>query len=239
MAEYGMTVVNGVGELTISSEGYTYGYIGKASLTSLIQAGGNANVKTGGRSVYTINWPGDIVVALPVKTNGITALLSITNSGPTWTINVVKGNGSLDAQGFDVQEATDVFVYGAPVAATGYGMALFNSAGAISADFTRRPMLYKARISLGTNVSVYTPLVDMSTSAIVGMPNDRYVTSVRSPSPQYTNRLHSRGWQINISNGQLQRLPYQTLWSIDDGPDAPTDLVRPVSAFLVDITGLT
>lgn len=239
MAEYGMTVVNGSNELTISSEGITYGYIGKATLSSTAQASGNTTVKNKGSSFYTINWAGDIVVALPVKTNGVTALLNVSQSGSTWTIQVFKGNGSYDAQGFDVQEATDVYVFGAPVTVTGYGMALYNSAGVLSADFTRRPMLYKGRFNIAANTTSYIPLVTMSSVAIVGMPFDRNITNSNSPAPKYTNRLQSRGWQLNVTNGNLERNIYQDLWTIDDGPNAAVDFIRPINGFFVDITGLT
>lgn len=233
---FGLKTYNNSNELTISSDGLVYGYIGQASLSSVAQATGNSIVKTFGRSTYTITWAGDIIVALPVKTNGTTALISMSQAGSTWTITVHKGNGTLDANGFDIQEATQVYVFGRPTAVSGFGLALYNAAGNLSADLTRQPLTYKARLSIAANGIDWTPPTT-TTPAIIGSPSDRNITSV-SEAPFFINRFQARGWQKNNSTGKIERNIFQQRWLKEDGAETAVDIIRSIDAILIEANGL-
>jgi hypothetical protein len=229
---------NASGELTMSFDGTTYGYIGKATLSSVGQASGGSITKVAGNSVYTIAWAADIIVALPVKANGTTALRNVSLSGGIWTITVHKGNGSFDANGFDIQEATEVYVFGAPVAGTDSIFMLYNANGVACADLSRRPLTYKSRVSIAANVLNWTLPGGVTTPAIVGTPSDRNITSVIS-SPQFINRYQARGWQLNTGTGKIERNVFQNRWFKEDGGATPEDTIRSIEAILIDANGLT
>lgn len=232
MAEF--TFFNASGELTLSADGITYGFIGRAALVSVGQAGGGSVTRGSGSSTYTITWAADIIVALPVKANGTTALVNTVRSGDTWTITVHKGSGAFDADGFDVQEATEVYVFGAPVPGTLSTFNLFDVNGVVCADLSRQPLTYKGIISMGAGV-VSAAMPSASVPAIVGFPTDRQVTSA-SAAPQFIVREYSRGWQL--SGGTIQRNPYVTRWLRQDGGASPVDTIQPVNAILIEAAGL-
>jgi len=228
-------IVNDTDELVISDRGITYGYIGRAQLFGVAQAGGGTITKTPGQSVYTIDWAGDIVVALPVKANGTTALRNISKSGNTWTINVHKGNGAFDANGFDIQEATEVYVFGAPVLVPGFTAALYADDTSVCADLTRQPLTYRARINIAAGSLAWGMPAGVAIPAIVGTPMDYNVTSV-SDGAFYIIRNQGRGWQLVA--GTIQRNIFQNRWRREDGGASAVDTIRQISAILIDANGL-
>lgn len=228
------TFFNSSMELTLSADGITYSFVGRAALVAVNQAGGSATTKGAGASTYTIDWAADIIVALPVKANGTTALINTVRSGDTWTITVHKGNGTFDGDGFDVQEATEVYVFGAPIPGVLTTFNLFDVNGVVCADLSRQPLTYKGLLTMGSGVvSAAAPAA--SVMAIVGHPTDRYVTSV-SQSPYFIIREHHRGWQLN--GGTIERNPFTTRWIRQDGGAPPVDTIRPVNAIIIEAFGL-
>lgn len=235
---YGMWIENDADELVISDAGITYGYIGRAVLVSVVQAGTSAVSAVAGRSTYTIDWPGEILVALPVKGNGTTEFRSASRVGNSWTIVVHKANGAKTALGFDVQEATEVYVFGAPSAATSgpWSCLLYDDNEQVCADLSRRPLAYKARVII-PDPAVSWPLPAGSyVPAIVGNPIGGSRTSVRTGA-FYVIRTFSTGWTLEAS-GALAILSYQDRREQDDGP-AVTYNNRPSAvSLLVDATTL-
>lgn len=234
MADF--TFYNAGGELTLSADGITYSFIGRAALSTISQAGGSTKVKNHGGSSYTINWDADIIVALPLKTNGSTALTGTSKSGSTWTIGVHKGNGTFDANGFDVQEATEVYVFGAPVPGSLSMANLFDVNGVVCADLSRQPLTYKGIVSMGANV-INAAIPAATVPAIVGAPCDYKVTTVQSGA-FYRNRIIARAWQLNSSTGRLERNETVRTWLEDDGGYSPVDEINPIDAILIEASGL-
>jgi len=228
-------IVNDSDELVISDRGITYGYLGRAALSVVTQAGGGSITKTPGQSVYTINWAGDIIVALPVKANGTTALRNISKSGNTWTISVHKGNGAFDVNGFDIQEATEVYVFGAPVLVGSFAAALYDDNGDVCADLTRQPLTYRARINIAVGSLSWGMPAGVTIPAIVGTPMDYNVTSVRDGA-FYIIRDQGRGWQLVAGN--IERNIFQNRWRREDGGVPAVDTIHQISAILIDASGL-
>lgn len=206
---YGITTYNDSGGLTLSSDGRVYGYIGRATHVSTQQPPTNVNIAENGYSTYTINWAGDIIVALPVKTNGSTSLLYQTRSGNTWTILVHKGTGSLNSLGFDVEEATEVYVFGAPTSTPSYGMALYNASGVLTADMTRRPLTFDKYLTFPSNTTTLA-FSGITTPAVIGINRREELTNLPIDSTFYANRTYKGAWRVEA--GTLRREWFQTYY---------------------------
>jgi len=233
---YGLNIEAGLGGLTISSDGITYGYIGRATNTGVSQSGGTTNNRSIGQSSYTINWAGDIVVALPIKANKTTALVNITQSGEVWTIRCHAGTGTSDSFGFENQEATEVYVFGTPVSVSGFGLALYNASGGLCADLSRQPMTVRG-VSTHAADALNWPLPGgMTTPAVVGMPQD-YNWQATSDGSFWINRFRSYGW--TLFEGQLRKQSYVTRRLREDGPIASVTVITTTNAIVIEASGLT
>lgn len=230
------TFYNAAGELTLSADALTYGYLGKATLQSVGQSSGGLN-KQAGSSTYTINWGADIIVAIPVKSGKTSALRTMTQSGGTWTITVHSSNGTTNADGFDVQEATEVFVFGAPLPGVETIGNLFDVNGNIVADLSRRPLLIRSRIFLPDSGLVWTMPAGMIAPAIIGWPTDR-VTSSSRVGASYTNYENAGCWSLDPNYGNnLARSQFRTRSFTSDGPTSSAS--RPaIVAILIETNGL-
>jgi hypothetical protein len=233
-----ITFYNPSGELTFSGDAITYSYIGKATPTGISQAGTSSVSNTVGRSTYTITWDGDIVVALPLKTNGPQVVLSTVKSGSTWTIAVMKGNGSFDSNGFPTQEYTEVYVFGAPPSTATSQFMIYDVNGVPCGDLSRQPLLYKAIIALSSSVTdAWTPSPAITSPAVVGNPLGYRSTSVASGS-KWINRVWGFAWSLG-TDGQISRGLYVNDWSSDDGPIAQTLVAVPGNAIITTVQGLS
>lgn len=229
---YGLTTYNPSGQLTLSSDGYTYGYIGQASLVSVTQAGTGSTSASSGRSTYTIDWPGKIIVALPIKDNGGTTLLGMLQSGSTWTVYVHKASGSVDSRGFDIQESTEVFVFGAPVSASGYGMAFYNAAGDLALDFGRRPLMFDRFVEIAADDFSYS-FSGLTTPAIIGSESATARTSTFS-SPFWLIRNYRGSWRMNTALGRVDRVLHVYSYSRDSGSLGSFTTRPAISAVLIE-----
>lgn len=237
---YGISCTNPSNELTFSSDGLTYGYIGKATLSSVTQpqAGvdGTPFLQTG-FSTYTITWPGDILVALPAKAisvNSLSRLVNITQAGSTWTITVHNGDGTVDGQGFQNQASTEVFVFGRPTSVSGYGMALWDAAGSLSADLSRRPIPVKSRIQLAGGTTSWAMPGGMVKPLVIGWPADERQSGSPGPGPSKTNRFFLGGWWWDSANGLLKRSHYLDNRSVDDTQQGNLTTFLPIDAILIE-----
>lgn len=235
---YGMWLENDADELVLSDAGITYGYVGRARLVAVVQPETNVVSATAGGSTYTIDWPGDILVALPVKANGSTKFRSATRAGNTWTIVVHKASGVVTALGFDVQEATEVYVFGAPSAATAgsWGCVLYDDNENVCADLSRRPLAYKARIVMLDPLADWSVPAGNYVPAVIGNPIGSSRTSVKSGAV-HVIRSYSTGWIMGAS-GTLAILSYQDRREQDDGPAVAYNNRLSAVALLVDATTL-
>lgn len=241
-----MTFYNPSGQLTFSADAITYGYIGRATPQGIYgsqptNSGGSVAASGySGYGVYTIAWAGDIIVALPVKTNGATVLLSKTRSGNVWTINVFKSNGTLDPYGADNQEYTEVYVFGAPPPGTTSQFMTYDENGNPSGDLSRLPLLIKGLLSLpevtSMSSSTWTPPSSISSPAIVGGPPG-YNASVTKPSTYYLNQVYQYAWKLE-SSGAISRVVYLSSWSRDDVSGGNSVHAYSVDALVTTCEGL-
>lgn len=233
-----LTFYNTSDQLTFSGDGIVYSYVGRASPVSLTQPGTDTVLSTGGSSTYSIAWGGDILVVLPLKTNGSTVLLGATQSNGVWTITVHKSTGALNSNSFDVQEYTEVYVFGAPPAGASSTFMLYDGNGNPTGDLSRLPLMVKAILSLSNNPtdSTWTSLGGIAAPGIVGAPLGYKTTSVRSGTT-WTNRQYGYAWLLD-ANGNISRTQLQTSFSKDDGGIAVQSGMQPVSSIVTSVAGL-
>jgi hypothetical protein len=242
---YGLTLVNNSGGLTLSSDGRVYGYLGRATHVQTIQPPGPMSGTLGwpsladcGYSVYTFNWAGPIVVALPVKTNGSTAVLEMFQTGSTWTIHVHKGTGVTNAIGFDMQEVTEVYVFGMPTAATGFGVAVYNSAGNLTGDLSRKPFTFDRFLAFPASVGSAS-FSGLTVPAVVGMPHWAQYTALAYDDTFNDNRLYYGAWRWNSASGLLLRQTF--LWTYERSEDfwGGANTLPATTAIVIEANGLT
>lgn len=241
---YGITMTNGSNGLTLSSDGRVYGYLGQATHVQTIQPPGPMSGTLGwpnlgecGYSVYTFTWAGSIVVAVPAKTNGTTAVLEMFQTGSVWTIYVHKGTGATNAIGFDVQEVTQVYVFGMPTAASGYGVAVYNSAGTLTGDLSRRPFAFDRYLSFAANVGSAS-FSGLTTPAVVGMPIWQQNAVQPYDETFNDNRIYYGAWRWNSTSGLLLRQLFLYTFERDELDIGGTNLMPATSAILIEANGL-
>jgi hypothetical protein len=145
----GIIIRNPNNELVFTSDAFVYHYLGTATLQSTVASpttipGGTYGI-TAGYSTYTISHSGsDIMVATPIPTSfeASVSVVSKTKSGSTWTIVVQKGSGAAEnAAGFLTEASTTVHVWGKPVSAPNFGLAIYAPDGSLRADMSKKPLL--------------------------------------------------------------------------------------------------
>lgn len=237
---YGLTTVNGSDKLTMSTDGYTYGYIGKATLVSITPPGTDTVSSFAGFSTYTITWPGKIIVALPIKSNGAVCLLGQSQSGSTWTIKVHKSNGSSNALSFKNQEESEVFVFGAPVSVSDFGVALYSASGELVADLGRRPLSFDRMVSMAANVNTAS-FSGLTKPAVIGT-EPTYITQTfdtgSGPTP-WVNRIIGGAWRWDTASGLIERDSRQEQYFEDDGPIIASTNRPAATVLLLEANALT
>ena len=235
-----MRAYNDAGQLTLASDGFIFGYIGKATLSFVQQADTTGVDDFWGFSRYTITWAGRIIVALPLSLNKPRNLISASKSGSTWTIDVFSGTGALDAQGFGVQESCEVFVFGQPLSASGFGMAIYNEDGVLTGDFSRKPLFFDRILTFATD-QISQSLTGITKPAFIGVET----TWQRTTEPlsgggatPWLNRNLFGTWMTESGNLISRFSALQNRFR-DDGT-WPTFLLRPaVDVVLIEANGLT
>jgi hypothetical protein len=234
---FGARAYNGSGALTFSSDGMIFGYIGKATNTAIQQAGTSTIDAFAGYSTYTIDWPGKIIVALPLILNKPTALRSVSQSGVTWTITVHRGSSASDSLGFDVQEVAEVFVFGAPVSVSGWGLAIRNQAGDLTGDLSRRPLFFDRFVDFGDSVPSVT-MTGLTKPAFIGAQPTWIRTTEMIDGSTWENREIIGGWMLE-AGGVMSRA--NILWNRfeDDGPWVTFSNKNAVSVVVIEAADLT
>lgn len=235
---YGITCYNDGGQLTLSAESITYGYIGKATYASTVPAGTDPTIAYNGYTTYTITWAGPILVALPVLTGATTSLLGTSQVGSTWTIQVFCSGGTVDSFGFDSQRIAEVFVFGKPVSVSGYGMALYNAASQLTCDLSRRPLATGQFVSF-TATEVLKPLTGYTKPAFIGGDTTEVTSTAGPTGGLWTNRERAGGWLWDSGGTQLSRPSYQTARIREDMAYTNTTTRWPVDVIIIEASGLT
>lgn len=239
--DYGLQTFNNSGGMTLSSDGLTYGYIGQATLQTVVQPPGPMSGSVGwpsvaehGHSEYTIDWPGEIIVALPVKANGPTALIFQLQSGSTWTIRVFKSTGVQNAIGFAMQESTEVHVFGMPVSLPSHGFALYNTSGQPTADLSRRPLTFDRHVTFATGVGAAS-FSGMTEPAVIGLDQRYEHTSVPFDATFNDNRIAYGAWRWDTTNNLLVRNTFLSDFSRSVDAIGAASAVPATSAILLDL----
>lgn len=225
--------------MTLSSDGYLFGYIGKATWVSTTQPGTSTVNSNGGFSTYTITWPGDIIVAVAVSgfSGSGTYLRSQSQSGSTWTITVFNTTTSTGSLGFATQVATDVYVWGVPTTPSTYGLALYDSAGNLTGDLSRTPLIFKDRVSFSSSDTSKTTS-SYTKPAIIGSARmlQQTATNIGGSVP-WRNLTYEGVWQWD--SGTLYRSFAQTRYNRDDGPGPVSSVTGDASVLLLEASALT
>jgi hypothetical protein len=235
---YGMTIENDSDELVFSDSGYVYSFIGRAVLVGITQPGASATDAAAGHSTYTIDWPADITVALAVKRNGSTKVLNVTRAGNTWTITVFKSNGATNALGLHLQEATEVYVFGAAAPATEdrWGIFLFGGAEKLTADLSRRPMTFRGRVNVDAFTNWAMPAGSYVPAMVGGPPGSSRTAT--NEGGFYRIRESEVGWRLTSDGTAMYQDLYLTRYYRDDAPGDTYTRRAQSLALLIDVTGL-
>lgn len=237
---FGLTIYNDSGGMTLSADGYVYGYLGQATLTEIIQPpSGDVSLSECGYSTYQFTWPGDIVVALPVRPYGVTALLWQFRVGDTWTIAVHQStSGAANNLGYVAQEATQVYVFGAPgVVPSDYGLALYSQTGQLTGDLSRRPLTFDRLLTFGANTT-NAAFSGLTTPCVIGADPRYELSNLPYDQDRFDNRLALGGWRWNQSSGLLVRTLFQRTLERTTDQQGAQNAVPATVAVLLDAATL-
>lgn len=238
MSGVGLRTVNANGELTLSADGITYGFIGKATHTATYQATAQGeHSRSNGFSTYTIVWPGDILAAAIVKDMFATRVSGATRSGDTWTINVINANRNVSPDGqFYQEEATEVYVFGAPLAVSGHGLALFSEQGVLTADLSRPPLTLRGVILMEASVSTWAMPTGVVKPAVLGVPSGFSFSYIGSGTQIYRNGLEY-GWGWNPGLTRVERNSFlASRIGPDDGGSGSGGALPTTSGLLLEVS---
>ena len=198
---YGLRIVNPTGELVVDSEARGLIAVHKATFVSLVQENGaSVDGATPGRlagySTYTSNHSGPILLAVDLPAGKNVGLIDVGGSAGAWTITAYCADTPDPASGLSewdlTQYALDIWVFGFPASvASTWGLALFNSSGSLTYDFSRNGVMWPRSLvdqafgaspvaipSLTRPVAVAVPSSWTATDATITI-NSRYRTERR------------------------------------------------------------
>lgn len=243
---YGIQCTNTSGQLTLSSDGFLLGYLGKATFVSKSNASGDSVFSQTGSCIYSFAAPtsGMIIPAIGLKgsgSNGLVITSYFRTTGNNWQINVID-NGTT-TEGYNnlywAQAGTAViYVWGVPSSVSGYGVALYNSSGVLTADLSRRPLIFTQRVSFVTNDMDVT-IGSYVKPAILGHTNSYHnlATDEGVGGTPWFNTQYKGVWSWNGSTTLTRGDTLRTA-DHDDGP-GPTDVLHgPTSVLIIEANGL-
>lgn len=240
---FGLQTTNTSGGLTLSSDGRVYSYLGRATLSSVTQPPNDININEAynGYSTYSFTHSSDIIVALPLTSYGAVALIGTQQVGSTWIIEVFRSTGSTNTMGFDVQESTSPIVFGAPVSVSGFGGAIYNAAGQLTGDLTKRPLTFDRYVTFAANTSTATITGGITSPAIIG--TDVQIAATNTPyepaTMTYQNRTYFGGWRLVSSGTVLQRVVWQHEFLRLTEQQSAYQTVPSTAALVIEASGLT
>jgi hypothetical protein len=246
---FGLRVVNPIGELVISDDGYLPVYLGTATLVSTVQpvAVGTAATGTGtaGFSTLTFPYAGKIVPVLALPPGRIGAVYYCEQSGTTWTMKAsftdgtVLTNAALPTVGMYVQVAPTVHVFGLPSSLAGlYGGALYNGSGALVAELARTPLFIRNRILLPAGTAS-AACGSFTTPGIAGRATDVFISGGPIGASELYRVLYR--WSIfEVISGTIYRRWDRRLLHNEGDPGGDGSARLDVlNLWLVECNGLT
>lgn len=245
---YGIQCLNDSGELTLSSDAYLFGYLGKATFVSSTSWSGDSISSQAGYSVWTFTSAGPIVCAVGLKASGQTGavILNISQSGSTWTINVVdlatttSGPSGGDTVYYDQRTDTDIYVFGIPSSLPSYGLALYNASGNLVADLSRIPLAPLVRVAMSSASVVDQTIPTVTKPAVIGDTKFRrnVVTSGHGGFTPWLSVGYIGVWEWNGST-TLHRNEAPTGSDRLESSPGGHDFRGPCSGILIEANGLT
>jgi len=235
MAEF--TFTNTSGELTLSADAVTYGYIGRAQFLAIDAPQGSASYRARSYAIYSIEWAGEILPAIALHPGRPVYISSMFREGNTWILYVSCGNGTYDNLGFDNLEPVEIFVFAAPQPGVLTGFNLFSADGStITADLMRRPMTFNALAIFNGNQSSAQIPGNIGPMAVIGGPDDYRKTSSYDGS-LYVNRTYDKSWLWNGAS-TLSKTDSLRLWTREDTGFGSVDIMRSSIAIIISTSGL-
>jgi hypothetical protein len=236
------------GELTLSSEAFLFGYLGKATFVSSTSWSGDSISSQAGFSTWTFTSAGPIVCAIGLKASGQTGavITNISQSGSTWTIQVLdlatttSGPSGGDTVYYDQRTDSDIYVFGFPSSLPAMGMALYNAAGVLTADLSRRPLAPLARIAMSSSSIVDQTIPTPTKPAIVGYPKftRNVVSSGHGGFTPWLSVGYTGVWEWNGSTILHRNEVPDSSDRLESSPGAH-NLRGPCSGILIEANGLT
>jgi hypothetical protein len=184
----GLTIVNPTNELVVSNEGRMLHFLAKAVHQYTVQVSGDVEQgKTGARvagySMYRLTLPEETPFILGIDlpsyarpADRAVGILGITYVSPgVYDIKAACGS-HYDQNYFDtVQYAVDIWAFGYVSAPSkNYGLALYNTAGQLTADFSRPHILMPRWASQDYSVVKTQTIPALSRPVVLGMPTYSY-----------------------------------------------------------------
>lgn len=238
---YGLTCFNASGQLTLSSDGYLFGYIGKATLVSITAAGTDTSGSDQSYATYTITWGAPIICGVALEglsTSSGSCVDWFTNSGSTWTIHVRHTNRATNSLGFLGQLSTaDVHVWGLPVSVSGFGGALYDGSGNLTGDLTRRPLTFDRAIAMDASTTSVA-MTGYTQPVVVGASNMQKTTTTPSGSNSI-NRNYRSLWNWDDIDGLLTRVFDVSHYELDADPVVESSHVWAANVLLLEGASLS
>lgn len=239
---YGLSIKNPSSQLVLDSNAKGLTCIGKATpYGAVVQTTGSATAASPGRrtgySVYRINHSGDIIVATDLPLNKRVGIISITQPvAGTWEITCHCGD-TPDADDFDtVEYALDVWAFGFIGAIAGsYGLALYDSTGALSHDLSRPNMLFP-RSYVPPSLTVNSTIPSLTKPVAVGANWTNLISDNFVSGNTYSVETYRGSWKRTASTTLTSpQYRYQQYRYLDVEPRGLNDGdVYPASCFILE-----
>jgi hypothetical protein len=179
---FGLQIVNPSGELVLSSDAYLPVYLGRATLVSTTQptsSGGSTGIGSGGISTFTFSYSGQIIPVLQLPPGALGGIYKCSQAGSTWTILASFTDGAqisdagLASFSMYLQAPPTVFVFGFVNSLGGsFGAAIYNAAGQLTGDLTRRPLIVRQHASLAAGATSFSLVGGIVSPGIIGRLTD-------------------------------------------------------------------
>lgn len=218
------------GTLLVDRNGVGLNFLGRATLTGTGAASGDPTTpggRTAGVSGYSFTSAHQPYVAFVQLLSGyVTAITSAATGTGTMSIGVYC-SASDDADGFGIQTAPIVYVFGRLASASGIGLKLRNDSLVLTHAFTDTdgvPLYLRGRVTeSGASIDTVSvrSIPSLGVQAAAGFPS-HLVGTTAVFGAYHLNTDWSYGWRWNGATG-LSLVPYRKFKRRNDGPIAYND----------------
>jgi len=119
-----------------------------------------------------------------------------------------------------------------------YGLAIYNSAGNLAGDLSRRPLTFDKFVTLPSGITT-SSFSGLTVPAVVGMPHWFNVISEPYDQNFYDTRIFNGAWKWNSTSGVLIRTLYLSSFQRDDVSYGYVNNIPATSAIIMEASGIT